>query len=131
KVLQRTSPIFRSCPLPLGRGWRGAPGEGGPPNDLQRLTESSGGLPSSGATAPPSPEGRRARLQRFLLFRALGLAGRHLHRSAFILQEEHDEFRRFGLACISSNDVNIIRTFIKGLTRRQSRFLSAFHLHHD
>ena len=45
-------------PLPLGEGGAVAPGEGSPLHDLRRLTESWGGLPSSGATAPPSPQGR-------------------------------------------------------------------------
>ena len=59
------------------------------------------------------------------------LVGGYQHRSAFVLHEEHDEFRRFGLACVPPNDVNIIRSFVEGLTRCQSRFLSASHLHHD
>jgi len=36
---------------------------------------------------------------------------RHQHWSAFVLHEEHDEFRRFGLACVPPNDVDIIRAF--------------------
>src|SRR5262249_43175318 len=52
-------------------------------------------------------------------------------RSAFVLHEEHDEFRRFGFACVPPNDVNIIRAFIEGLTSGQSHFFSASHLHHD
>ena len=55
----------------------------------------------------------------------------HLHRSAFVLHEEYDEFRRFSLACVPPNDVDIIRAFVEGLTRCQSHFLSASHLHHD
>jgi hypothetical protein len=38
-----------------------------------------------------------------------GLVGGHQHRSSFVLHEEHDEFRRFGLACVPPNDVHIIR----------------------
>ena len=57
--------------------------------------------------------------------------GGHQRRSAFVLHQEHEEFRRFGLACISPNDVNIIGAFIEALTGCQSRFLSASHLHHD
>src|SRR5206468_9817635 len=41
----------------------------------------------------------------------------HQHRSAFVLHEEHDEFRRFGLACIPPNDMNVIRAFGRGGTR--------------
>jgi len=61
----------------------------------------------------------------------LVLVGGHQHRSALVLHEEHDELRRFGLACVPPNDVDIIRAFVEGLTRRQRRFLSASHLHHD
>jgi hypothetical protein len=49
--------VHRSCPLPLGRGWRGAPGEGSPLPDLDKFTESWGGLPSSGAPRHLLPEG--------------------------------------------------------------------------
>src|SRR5246500_2965617 len=55
----------------------------------------------------------------------------YYYRSAFVLHEEHDEFRRFGLAGVPSNDVNIIRAFIESLTRRESHFFSTSHLHHD
>ena len=61
----------------------------------------------------------------------LVLVGRNQHRSAFVLHEEHDEFRGFGLASVPPNNVDIIGTFIKSLTGRQGRFLSASHLHHD
>ena len=59
------------------------------------------------------------------------LARRHQYGSAFVLNQEHYEFRRFGLAGVSPDDVNIRGTFIEGLTRCQSHFLSAPHLHHD
>src|SRR5215470_4449360 len=52
-------------------------------------------------------------------------------RGASILHEEHDKFRRFGLACIPPNNVNIVRAFVEGLTGAYGRFLSASHLHHD
>src|SRR5215470_15162059 len=55
----------------------------------------------------------------------------HQHRSAFVLNEKHDEFRRFGLAGVPPDDVDVTRTFVEGLTRRQGRFLSASHLHDD
>jgi hypothetical protein len=42
------------------------------------------------------------------------LLGRYQHRSAFVLHEEHDEFRRFGFACVPPNDVHIIRALVKG-----------------
>ena len=53
------------------------------------------------------------------------------HRSAFVLHEEHDEFRRFGLASVSPDDVNILRAFIEGLARCQSHFFPAPDLHYD
>jgi hypothetical protein len=59
------------------------------------------------------------------------LFGGHQYRSAFVLNQEHYEFRRFGLACVPSNDVDIIGAFVEGLTGCQSHFLSAPHLHHD
>ena len=59
------------------------------------------------------------------------LVDRYQHRSAFLLNQKHYEFRRFGLARVSPDDVNIRGTFIKGLTGRQRHFFSAPHLHHD
>src|SRR5215469_4462232 len=59
------------------------------------------------------------------------LARRHQCRSALVLNQEHNEFRRLGLASVPPNDVNIVRTFVKGLTSGQGHFLSAPHLHHD
>ena len=53
------------------------------------------------------------------------------HRGAFVLHEDHDEFRWFGLAGISPDDVDILGTFIEGLTRRQSHFFPAPHLHYN
>src|SRR4029077_7657763 len=51
--------------------------------------------------------------------------------SALVLHEEHDEFRRFGLAGVAADHVNVIRAFIESLTRRESHFFSASNLHHD
>src|SRR5438445_13427399 len=62
----------------------------------------------------------------FLLF---DLVRRHQYGSAFVLNQECYEFRWFGLAGVSPDDVNISWTFIEGLTRCQSHFLSAPHLH--
>src|SRR5260370_22813790 len=41
------------------------------------------------------------------------LLGGHQHGSAFVFHEERDEFRRFGLAFVPPNDVDIIRCFLK------------------
>ena len=51
--------------------------------------------------------------------------------SAFVFNQEHYEFRWFGLAGVSPDDVNIRGTFVEGLTRCQRHFFSAPHLHHD
>lgn len=40
-----------------------------------------------------------------------------------------DEFRRLGFACVAPNDVDIVWAFIECLTRCQSHFFSASHLH--
>src|SRR5215471_5080977 len=55
----------------------------------------------------------------------------HQYRSAFFLDQEHYEFRGFGLASVSPDDVNVIRAFVECLTGCQSHFLAAPHLHHD
>src|SRR5262245_7981229 len=57
--------------------------------------------------------------------------GGHQDRSAFLLDEHDEELRRFRLACVPPDDVNIIGTLVEALTRFQSHFLSPFHLHHD
>ena len=49
--------------------------------------------------------------------------------SAFVFNQEHYEFRWFGLAGVSPDDVNIRGTFVEGLTRCQRHFFSAPHLH--
>jgi len=63
--------------------------------------------------------------------RGLDLLLWYYYGSAFVLHEEHDEFRRFGLTGVAADDVNVIRAFIESLTRRESHFFSASHLHHD
>src|SRR6266480_3297400 len=66
-----------------------------------------------------------------ILVHSFDLFGWYQHRGAFVLHEEHDEFRRFGLASVSPDDVNILRAFIEGLTRCQSHFFPAPDLHYD
>ena len=68
---------------------------------------------------------------RFGKIQAAELVGRDHHGSALVLNQEHDEFRGFGLAGVPPDDVNIRGTFIEGLTSCQSDFLSAPYLHHD
>ena len=55
----------------------------------------------------------------------------HQHRSALVLDQDHQELCRLGTACIPTDDVNIIGPFIKGLSWRQRYFLATLHLHHD
>ena len=43
--------------------------------------------------------------------------GWHQYRCAFVLYKDHDEFRWLGFACVSTDDVDIIRAFVEGLTR--------------
>jgi hypothetical protein len=59
------------------------------------------------------------------------LVRRHQYGRAFVLDQEHHEFRRFGLACVLPDDVNIVGTFVEGLTGCQSHFFSSAQLHHD
>src|SRR5689334_1524305 len=49
----------RVFPLPPGEGGAKAPGEGGPPHDLQRSKDRGAGFPHPALGAPPSPKGRR------------------------------------------------------------------------
>jgi len=77
------------------------------------------------------PVGRRILGVRFGKIQAAELVGREHHGSVLVLNQEHDEFRRFGLAGVPPDDVNIRGAFIEGLTSCQSDFLSAPYLHHD
>jgi hypothetical protein len=43
------------------------------------------------------------------------LLGGHQNWSAFVLDEERDEFRRFGFAGVPPHHVNIVGAFIEGL----------------
>src|SRR5262249_8825296 len=57
--------------------------------------------------------------------------GRLQHCGALVLHEEHDEFRRLGLARVAADDVNILGAFIESLTGCQGHFFPALHLHDD
>src|SRR4051794_31300188 len=65
------------------------------------------------------------------VFMGLHLFFRDQDRGAFVFHEDHQEFCRFGFAGVSADDVNILGTFIKSLTRCQGYFLSASYLHYD
>src|SRR5436190_7544324 len=56
---------------------------------------------------------------------------RHEHRSALVLDQEHQEFRRLGTACVPVNDMNIVGAFIEGLSLCQCYLFSTLHLHHN
>src|SRR5215475_8539641 len=55
----------------------------------------------------------------------------HERRSALVLDHEHQEFRRLGIACVPVNDMNIVGAFIEGLSWCQCYLLSTLHLHHN
>src|SRR5262245_66692377 len=51
------------------------------------------------------------------------------HGGPLVFDQEDDQLCRLCLAGIPSNDVHVIRCFIKGLSGFQGYFLSASHLH--
>src|SRR5262245_36051931 len=52
-------------------------------------------------------------------------------RGALVLDQEHQEFRRLGGACVPVDDMNIARAFIEALSWRQCHLFSTLQLHHD
>ena len=55
----------------------------------------------------------------------------HERRSALVLDQDHQEFRRLGTACVPVNDMHIVGAFIEGLSRCQGYLFSTLHLHHN
>src|SRR5262245_63599505 len=55
----------------------------------------------------------------------------HQHRSALVLDQDHQEFRRLGTAGVPVNDMHIVWAFIESLSRCQCDLLSTLHLHHN
>src|SRR6266478_3727694 len=55
----------------------------------------------------------------------------HEHRSALVLDQEHQEFGRLGTAYVPANDMNIVGAFIEGLSWCQRYLFSTLHLHHN
>src|SRR4029077_9806959 len=55
----------------------------------------------------------------------------HERRRALVLDQEHQELRRLGAACVPVDDMNIVRAFIEGLSWCQCHLLSTLQLHHD
>src|SRR5215831_223728 len=52
----------------------------------------------------------------------------HERWSALVLDQDHDEFRRLGLAGVPVNDMNIVGALIEGLSRFQGDRLPTLHL---
>src|SRR5262249_55142571 len=55
----------------------------------------------------------------------------HERWSALVLNEDHQEFRRLGTACVPVNDMNFVGAFIEGLSWCQCYLLSTLQLHHN
>src|SRR5262245_30148764 len=55
----------------------------------------------------------------------------HEHRSAFVLDQDHQEFRRLGRACVPVKEMNIVGAFIEGLSRCQCYLFSILQLLHN
>src|SRR5262244_2369739 len=51
--------------------------------------------------------------------------------SALVLDQDHQEFRRLGTACVPVNDMNIVGAFIERLSWCQCYLLSTHQLHHN
>src|SRR5262245_13151801 len=56
---------------------------------------------------------------------------RHERGSTLVLDQDHQEFRRIGSACVAVNDMNIVRAFIEALSGCQCYLLSPLQLHHN
>ena len=56
---------------------------------------------------------------------------RHERWSALVLDQDHQEFRRLGTACVPVNDMNIVGAFIEGLSWCQCYLLSTPQLYHN
>src|SRR5262247_3246724 len=54
----------------------------------------------------------------------------HERRSALVLDQDHQEFRRLGTAGVPVHDMHIVGAFIEGLARCQCDLLATLHLHH-
>jgi hypothetical protein len=55
----------------------------------------------------------------------------HERRSALVLDQDHQEFRRLGIAGVPVHDMHIVGAFIEGLSRCQCYLFSTLHLHHN
>src|SRR5215470_4734059 len=82
---------------------------------------------SSSRPVPPSCMRRTSRTNSVVF----DSVRRHQYGGTFVFHEERHEFRRFRLARVPPDHVNIIWTFIERLAGGQGDFLAAPHLHHD
>src|SRR5437016_11718332 len=63
--------------------------------------------------------------------RLLTLLGRKQCRYTLFFHQEHDELRRFAVARVAADDVNVIRAFIESFAGFERDGLGASQLHHD
>src|SRR5438874_3580570 len=61
----------------------------------------------------------------------LALLGRKHCRNTLVFHQEHDELRRFAVARVAPDDVNVIRAFIESFAGFERDGLGASQLHHD
>src|SRR5262245_54289484 len=66
-------------------------------------------LQTNGANAW-TPDGRRPMSRNLYLV----LLHRHEHRSTLVLDQDHQEFRPLGTACVPVDEMNIVGAFIEG-----------------
>src|SRR5262245_7404582 len=55
----------------------------------------------------------------------------HERRSALVLDQDHQEFRRLSIACVPVDDMDIVRAFIEILSWCHCYLLSPLHLLHN
>ena len=63
--------------------------------------------------------------------RLLALLGGKQCRNTLLFHQEHDELRRFAVARVTPDDVNVIRAFIESFAGFERDGLGASQLHHD
>src|SRR5438132_7715040 len=61
----------------------------------------------------------------------LALLGRKHCRNTLFFHQEHDELRRFAVARVAADNVNVIRAFIESFAGFERDGLGALQLHHD
>src|SRR6476469_2799736 len=71
------------------------------------------------------------RMERLVRRHRCALLGRNQCRNTLVFHQEHDELRRFAVARVAADDVNIIRAFIKCFAGFERDGLGALQLHDD